>query len=58
MRDGYRRKMKGVFIAHEASCGYSNVYHFGSLVPTQVRCFENHTSYTGYPDGQAICPNF
>jgi hypothetical protein len=58
MRDGSQRKMKEIFIASEASCGYSNDCLFDSRTPTQVRHFENRSSYVGYLDGQANCPTF
>jgi hypothetical protein len=57
-RDGYQRKTNVVFIACEASRCYSNVRHFGSHAPTQVRCFENRASCIDYTDGQANCPTF
>jgi hypothetical protein len=58
MRYGYQRKMNEIFIACEMSRGYSNVRHFGSHTPTQVRHFKNHASCASYPDGQANCPTF
>jgi hypothetical protein len=33
MRDDYQRKMKKIFIACEASCGYGNGCPFGSRMP-------------------------
>jgi hypothetical protein len=51
LRDGYQRKTKDIFIAHEASHDYSNGCHFSSRTPTQVRHFENRASCTGRPDG-------
>jgi hypothetical protein len=51
-------QMKKIFIAREASHGYSNGRHFGSRVPTRVRCFKNRASCASYPDGQANCPTF
>jgi hypothetical protein len=58
LRDGYQRKMKEIFIAREASRGYSNGCHFGSRAPAQVRHFENHASCTGCPNGQVNYPTF
>jgi hypothetical protein len=58
MWDGYQRKTKGVFIACEASHGYSSGRHFGSRAPTRVCHFENRALWAGYPDGQANYPTF
>jgi hypothetical protein len=58
MRDGYPCKTKEIFIAREASRGYSNGRHFGSRAPTQVRHFENRASCAGYLDDQANYPTF
>jgi hypothetical protein len=58
MRDGYQCKTKEIFIAREASHGYSSARHFGSRTPTRVHHFENRASCTGSPDGQANCPTF
>jgi hypothetical protein len=53
MRDGYQCKKKGVFIAREASCRYSNRCTFDSRAPTQVHRFVNRSSCVGYLDGHA-----
>jgi hypothetical protein len=58
IRDSYLRKTKKIFIACEASRGYSNGHHFGSRVSIRVYCFENRASCAGYPDGQANCHTF
>jgi hypothetical protein len=58
MRDGYQRKIKGVFITREALHSYSNGRRFGPCAPTQVRRFENRASCVGYLNGQANYPTF
>jgi hypothetical protein len=58
LRDGYQRKMNEIFIASEASRGYSNGCPFDSRAPTRVRHFENRASCAGYPDGQENCLTF
>jgi hypothetical protein len=58
MRDDYQHKMKKIFIACEASHSYSNIRHFGSHTPTQVRRFENCALCTGYLYGQTKCSTF
>jgi hypothetical protein len=58
MRDGYQRRMKGVFIDYEAPRRCSNGCHFGPCTPTQVHHFENRASCANCPDGQANCPTF
>jgi hypothetical protein len=55
MRYGYHRKTKEIFIAREASHGYSNGHHFGSHAPTRVHHFENRASYASCQEGQANC---
>jgi hypothetical protein len=40
------------------SHGYSNERHFDPRVSTHARRIEKHTSYAGYPDGQANYPTF
>jgi hypothetical protein len=58
LRDGYQRKTNDIFIACEASHGYSNECHFDSRTLTQVRHFENRASCAGCLDGQGNCPTF
>jgi hypothetical protein len=53
MRDGYQRKMKGVFIAREVLHPYSNGRRFGPCASTQVHHFDNRASCAYYPNGQA-----
>jgi hypothetical protein len=50
--------MRGVFIACEASCYYSNGRHFGPCAPTQGCHFDNRASCAGYPGDQANRPTF
>jgi hypothetical protein len=47
-----------IFIASEASCGYSNVCPFDFHAPTQVCHFDNRASCASYPDDQANCRTF
>jgi hypothetical protein len=47
-----------IFVASEASHGYSNGCFFYSRVPTRVRRFGNRASSAGYPDGQVKCSSF
>jgi hypothetical protein len=56
--DGYQHKTKEIFIASEASHGYSNGHPFDTRTLTRVCHFENHTSCAGYLDGQANYPTF
>jgi hypothetical protein len=58
LRDGYQRKTMEIFIASEASRGYSNGHTFDSRAPTRVRHFRNRASCAGCPDDQANCPTF
>jgi hypothetical protein len=58
LRDGYQHKTKEIFIASEASRGYSNGCPFDSCAPTRVCHFKNRASCAGYPDGQANCLTF
>jgi hypothetical protein len=58
MGDGYQRKTNEIFIACEASRGYSNGRHFGSHTPTRVRHFQNRASCFSYPDNQSNYPTF